>query len=205
MRPMPGAARMYPETDVPPIRIEPGRWQAILGNLPAKPEERVAGFVKQYGLSEDLAKQVVAEGVEMEFAGLASAGAESALAARVLLHYLPGLQHADAVAARLPELFAQLTANKFAKEAVEPLVKALDAAPKAPLADLIAILGLGAADTKEVDAVIARVVASQRDLIKAKGAAAMGPLMGPIMAELRGKADGAVISARLKAALDQVK
>jgi Glu-tRNA(Gln) amidotransferase subunit E-like FAD-binding protein len=31
----------------------------------------------------------------------------------------------------------------------------------------------------------------------------MGPLMGPVMAELRGKADGALISERLKAALQK--
>ncbi|HUR26439.1 MAG TPA: GatB/YqeY domain-containing protein, partial [Candidatus Thermoplasmatota archaeon] len=64
--------------------------------------------------------------------------------------------------------------------------------------------GLGpAADTRAVDAVIAKVIASRTELVKNKGMAAMGPLMGPVMAELRGKADGAVISARLKAALEK--
>lgn len=205
MRPMPGAARMYPETDVPPIRIDAARWAKTLANLPAKPEERVAGFVKQHGLSADLARQLVADGVEMEFSRLAATGAEPALLARVLLHYLPALKAPEAVGTRLPELFSALKAGRMAKEAMEPVLNALDAAPQAPLDVVLAKAGFAAADTAAVDAVIAKVIAERKDFVRSKGIAAMGPLMGPVMAELRGKADGAVINARLKAALEKVE
>ena len=49
----------------------------------------------------------------------------------------------------------------------------------------------------------AKVIAERRDFVQQRGLAAMGPLMGPVMAELRGKADGAIINARLKAALEK--
>ena len=204
LRPMPGAARMYPETDVPPIRITPARWTRTLANLPAKPEERIAQLVQKHGVSHDTAKQVLAEGLDAEFAALVQSGAEPTLAGRVLLQYLPALANGERLLARLPEVVAALKAGRFAKEAVEPLLKALDAAPGATLDQAMAKAGLGAAaDTHAVDAVIAKVLASRAELVKNKGLAAMGPLMGPVMAELRGKADGAVISARLKAALEK--
>ncbi|MBO7205959.1 MAG: Glu-tRNA(Gln) amidotransferase subunit GatE, partial [Candidatus Methanomethylophilaceae archaeon] len=38
-RPLPGAARMYPETDVPPITITAERMQNVRDNLPELPEE----------------------------------------------------------------------------------------------------------------------------------------------------------------------
>jgi glutamyl-tRNA(Gln) amidotransferase subunit E len=203
LRPMPGAARMYPETDVPPIRITAARWNHTLAHLPPKPEERVALLVRTHGVSKDTAQQLLADGLDAEFATLVQSGAEPALAGRVLLQYIPTLAHGEALLARMAEVFTALKAGRFAKEAIEPLLKALDADPVAPLEQALAKAGLGpAADTQAVDAVIAKVLASRIDLVKSKGMAAMGPLMGPVMAELRGKADGAVISARLKAALE---
>lgn len=205
LRPMPGAARMYPETDVPPIRITAARWKATLANLPKKPEERVALLVQAHGVSQDTAQQLLADGLDGEFAALVRTGADPALAGRILLQYVPALAHGERVMVRLPDVVAALKAGRFSKEGIEPLLKALDAAPEAGIDQAIAKAGLGAAaDTEAVDAVIAKVIAGRRDFVKSKGLAAMGPLMGPVMAELRGKADGAVINARLKAAIEEV-
>lgn len=204
LRPMPGAARMYPETDVPPIRIPEARWKATLESLPAKPEEKVAQLVQRHGVSQDTARQLLAEGLDQEFGVLVQAGTDAGLAGRVMLQYLPALANGEKVLGRLPEVAAALKAGRFAKEAVEPLLKALDAGPSASLDEAMAKAGLGAAaDTRAVDAVIAKVLADRADFVKARGLGAMGPLMGPVMAELRGKVDGAVISARLKAALEK--
>jgi glutamyl-tRNA(Gln) amidotransferase subunit E len=204
LRPMPGAARMYPETDVPPIRVTADRWKATLARLPPKPEQRVAQLVGEHGVSADTAQQLLADGLDKEFVQLVRGGTDANLAGRVLLQYLPALANGERVLARLPEVAAALKAGRFAKEGVEPLLKALDAAPASPLEQAIAKAGLGAADTAAVDAVIAKVLEGRRDFIRERGAAAMGPLMGPVMAELRGKADGAVISARLKAAVERM-
>lgn len=53
MRPMPGAARLYPETDVPPLRITKERIRQIV--LPETIEARAARYQK-LGLSKDLAE-----------------------------------------------------------------------------------------------------------------------------------------------------
>lgn len=202
MRPMPGAARMYPETDVPPTRIPAARWQQVLSHLPPKPEERVAALQRQYGLSNDLVTQVLANGIEQDFAAWAPHG-DPALVARLLLQYLPALPHGDRVRGHVPAVLAALKAGRFAKEAVEDLLKALDGDSSLDVEAAIAKLGVAVADTAVVDAVIAKVMAERADFVKARGMGAIGALMGPVMAELRGKADGAVISARLKAALEK--
>jgi glutamyl-tRNA(Gln) amidotransferase subunit E len=204
MRPMPGAARMYPETDVPPIRLTAERWRGVLANLPAKPEQRMQALVTSFGVSAELARQLVADGVDEEFRALA-AGGEPALAARLLLQVLPALTHGERLMGRLPELFGLLKAGAYAKEAMPEILKALDADPTMSAAAAIAKVGAGSADVAAVDAVIARVLAERSDFVQARGMAAIGPLMGPVMAELRGKADGAVISERLKAALEKAK
>ncbi len=167
-----------------------------------RPEERVAGLVSRHHLSPEVARQLVADGLDGEADRLVAAGAEPALAARILLQILPTLARGEAVLARVPELMGALKAGQFAKEALEPILKALDAAPDDPLGAVLRKAGVQAADASAVDAVCRRVVAERLDFVKAKGTAAMGPLMGPVMAELRGKADGQVISARLKAAIE---
>lgn len=201
MRPMPGAARMYPETDVPPIRVTVAEWKSVLAHLPPKPEEKVRLLVAAHKLSPDTAQQLVADGSANDFESLVGAGADASLAARTLLQYLPNVKHEEKVRVHLGALFAAQRAGKFAKEAVPDLIAQLDAGAT-DVDAAIAKAGVGAADTSVVDAVIARVLAEKGDYIKSRGMAALGPLMGPVMAELRGKADGQVISARLKAALE---
>ncbi len=56
LRPLPGADRMYPETDIPPIAITKERLSEI--ELPELLDEKISKF-KKSGLNEELAKQIV--------------------------------------------------------------------------------------------------------------------------------------------------
>ena len=40
MRPLPGGARMYPETDIPPLSISQEMWKQVMENLPMTQDER---------------------------------------------------------------------------------------------------------------------------------------------------------------------
>lgn len=55
MRRLPGASRMYPETDLPPVKI---RREMLTSRLPETPEEKINRFIK-LGLSPELAHQMV--------------------------------------------------------------------------------------------------------------------------------------------------
>lgn len=204
MRPLPGAARMYPETDVPPTRITQAHWKEVLERLPPRPEERIARLTEDHGLSKDQAAQLVREGRGGDFEHLVDGGVEAGLAARVLLQFLPEMADPDRLVPLLPDVAAALTEGRFAKEAVPDVLGALDKDPGLDVDGAIDAAGAGAVDESAIDAVIDAVVEERRDFIQERGAAAMGPLMGPVMAELRGKADGAVISGKLKAAIDRV-
>ena len=48
------------------------------------------------------------------------------------------------------------------------------------------------------------IVASKADLVRSKGERAVAPLMGLVMLELRGKADGAIVSAILKKEIQNI-
>ncbi len=57
LRPMPGAARMYPETDVPPILITKERIEEI--KVPELISEKIEKITKKYKITRDLSKELV--------------------------------------------------------------------------------------------------------------------------------------------------
>ena len=141
-------------------------------------------------------------GDDDRFRMLTTTGVEAALAARILLQMMPEWRSPRTITL-VPAVADALAAGRFAKEAVPDVLKALDDGA-VDVDAAIQKAGVGAVDASEVDAVIADVLASRQEFVMERGMAAMGPLMGPVMAELRGKADGAVISARLRHALQEM-
>lgn len=67
MRPLPGGARMYPETDIRPHRLTPEAWQAAIDAIPAPRSERIARLQAEHGISGDLAGKIVGRGHEVAF------------------------------------------------------------------------------------------------------------------------------------------
>jgi len=69
LRPLPGAARMYPETDLPLIRITKEMTENARRTLP-KLKEEIKGELKEKGLSEEMTKLLLGEKMLSEFEAL---------------------------------------------------------------------------------------------------------------------------------------
>ncbi|PKK86094.1 MAG: Glu-tRNA(Gln) amidotransferase GatDE subunit E [Thermoplasmata archaeon HGW-Thermoplasmata-1] len=204
MRPMPGAARMYPETDVPPVAITAGRRAKIRSSLPELPEAKMKRFVRDYALNRDQAKQLFDREIEDEYeAFVTKYPSEKNAVARILLNVLPelelsGLDTSVVDGAMVGGILDALSQGGFAKEAVPQIMNHLLKNPGHGLAEAVSACGVGAVGEDEVTAVIRAVILERAGFVKQKGMDALGPLMGPVMEKLRGKADGALISKVLK-------
>ncbi|MDR0198859.1 MAG: Glu-tRNA(Gln) amidotransferase subunit GatE [Methanomassiliicoccaceae archaeon] len=204
-RPLPGAARMYPETDVPPILITKERMKRIIGNLPELPEETEKRLMSGYGLNAQQARQMVREGNEDIFERIAKDKDMASVAATTFLSTFTEMERegADvgAISERsISEVFEALKASRFAKEALPSLFREI--AKGASPDDAISKLGLSSMDEGEARAVIAAMVRQRESFVKEKGMASVGPLMGPVMEALRGKLDGKKMNAILT---DEIK
>ncbi|MCS5585497.1 MAG: Glu-tRNA(Gln) amidotransferase subunit GatE, partial [Pseudomonadales bacterium] len=74
MRPLPGGARMYPETDIPPLPLVEAQWESILANLPPTREQRRESLADT-GISDDQIMQLLDRQIDDEFlAGLNTGG-----------------------------------------------------------------------------------------------------------------------------------
>ena len=194
MRPLPGGARMYPETDIPPQIIAPQKWQSILDNLPMTDRQRQQRMA-QYDVSTDQKDQILARELDdtfVEYQGELPAKAW----ATVLLEN-------DEVDPKLSSLVLSIKeAGEITRESINQVIAHYNG--RIPMvAEIIAYAeqhGLKPADELELSSIIAAVVAERLDFVKERGMGAIGPLMGVVMQQA-GAADGKAVSALLKQAI----
>lgn len=200
LRPLPGGARMYPETDVPPITLDEAWLKPIRENLPEMPQEKLARFEKDYSdLSQEQAKQLVRGGQAPTFELLVKETGLVKETARLLLTSLSELEAEGFDATRvtdahLLDVLRSLASGAFAKEAAPKVLRhTVEKGVDANAA--VEALGLGAVShdvvRKEIDALIAK----DEDMVARQGMRAAGPLMGPLMGKYRGKVSGKDLSA----------
>lgn len=210
MRPLPGAARMYPETDVPPIEISQEYFDSI--EIPELLTERAKRFISENGLNKELAEKIAYSKYLPLFESLVGtyrkdANVNPTLIARTLVGIVPEIRRNGVETENLTDehfkgLFAAISNQEIAKEAIQDLLTALAKEPELSVPEAISKLGLSAFDPQEVENFIKKTVRERGDFIKEKGPAALGPLMGIVMKEYRGVVDGKILSQMLKKELD---
>ena len=206
-RPLPGAARMYPETDVPPTPIPAARLERIKNNLPEFPEQIEARLVKDYGINAQQAHQIVRQSRDDLFCQIASEFDLASVAATTFQNTFQELEHEGIdtdlfTYEDLYAVFSGLKAGKFAKEAIPAILKEM--AKGTDLETTVKKLGLSAVDAGEAAAIIEKIVNERADFVREKGMGAIGGLMGPVMGALRGKIDGKQANELLTAAIKKL-
>ncbi len=210
MRPMPGAARMYPETDVEPTRINKKDIDRIKNNLPELPEEKQKRFVEEYKLNIEQTKQILNSGYENEFEELVKKyPKEKNVIIRIFLNTFSelekkGLDTGFFDIEILLDILKNLKKNKFSKEAIPSILRYLGEKKERDIKKAIDECDIEKTSEEEIQRIAEKIIRKRIDFIKERQMDALGPLMGVMMKELRGKADGRVISRILKKELEKV-
>jgi glutamyl-tRNA(Gln) amidotransferase subunit E len=198
MRPLPGAARMYPETDVLPVRIGADRWEAII--IPELLTVKAERFTKKYAIDRPYALHLAASEKLPLFQRAVDEGIKPKLAAFTLLSTVTEIRR-DGVDVKNVSDDDYLTVwhavedGRAAKEAVPDILRSIAAGNTFEQA--IKQLAPGVS-REDLEAIIQKIIADRTDFIHQKKMAALGPLMGVVMAEVRGSVDGKVVSEILK-------
>lgn len=194
MRPLPGGARMYPETDIPTQRIDSQKWQSIIDNLPMTDSQRQTRM-NQFDVSADQKDQILARELDDIFVEYQDGLPAKAWAAVLLEN--------DEIDPRLSSLvLSAKEAGEITREAINDVI-AHFAGQIPEVSDIVAYAeqhGLKPADESELGDIITAVVAERLDFVKERGMGAIGPLMGVVMQQA-GAADGKAVSALLKQAI----
>ena len=202
MRPLPGGARMYPETDVPPTPVPRELLEEIAENLPPTIEEKIEQLSSTYGISRDMASRIVDQGYEDLMVRL-SESLDPRVVGRILAYKVPELRRKgadpDALIERLPDVMERAARLGLPREGIEEALEAVflegrsveEAMPEG-----------GGVD---VDAVIEEVIRENMELVEERGEWAFKPLMGEVMKRLRGRVSGKIVAEKLKKKLEEIR
>jgi len=210
MRPRPGSARMYPETDIPSIQITKDMLIKIEKNLPELPEEIVNRIVKVYGINLKLAQQLLDSDKLHLFEELASKVKVSpSFIATTLTETLKSLEREGFEVEKITdeqikETFKLIDEGATAKESIEEIFKWLVKNENANPKDALINLGLKMLSEEEIKKIISEIINENLNFIKASGEAAFKKLMGLAMSRLRGKADSKKVMELIKKELKAV-
>jgi glutamyl-tRNA(Gln) amidotransferase subunit E len=204
MRPRPGAARMYPETDVPPIQIIQGHLKQLRSHLPELPEQKMERLTKTYRLNAKLAKQVL----DSEYAPLfeiivKETKVSPTVVAAILTETMKSLKRegtpTDNISdQQLRQLFELINTGQTVKEAAPDIITWLAKHENATADQAVQNLGLGLISQHEIEEIIDTIIKENKALVDISGEAAFGPLMGQVMKKIRGKADAEMVVATLR-------
>ncbi len=204
LRPRPGAARMYPETDIPLIQVEKSHLQKLKAEIPEPWEKSVGKFSEKYGLPKQLAEPLLDSDRKNVFIDVVSSTKlGSRYVASVLIDTLQSLSRErveiDSISdATLKTLFVSLDSGKFAKEAMPQLIRLLAENPSISVDQALSKAGLGSMLRYDLEKIVVDTILQNESIIKQRGQAAQSAIMGMVMQVVRGKADGKLVSDLVK-------
>ncbi len=194
MRPLPGSARMYPETDVPTVRVKE------LGEIkPLKPVEE-----KLRELERILPKQMAEQMLRSEYLELfeeLSKEYEPVAVANVFLSAMKDMERKGIPVENITDdafekVFSAEKSKIIAKESISGILEA--ASKGARVED--ALKTVGKISEKELRLLIKSVLSKNPHLVKDKKISA---LMGEVMKEVRGRISGEIVMKVLKEELEK--
>jgi len=224
MRPLPSGARMYPETDLPVLSLDPKRWDNIQSNLPMNREQRIARLQGYDISSNQLEALLGAELDDLFISGIAEGGLSTpSLPAKAWASILLDNSRSEiAKEANMSisqvswELLAFLVFSReekiITRDGLIPIGKLylmeINASPLTLdekvswISEIAKSEGFAPANTNSVEQAVDATLAERAEFVKEKGMAAVGPLMGMVMGKLGGSADGKLVSQML---LEKIK
>ena len=189
LRPMPGASRMYPETDIAPLKVN---------NIEILKPKTLDQREKDLPLNEEESKQLVNKDLDDQFNSLNQRYELPKLISRILLHILPQLKEEgeNITSNDLEKVLDLYVKGKIVKEGIP------DALLQSSKNEEISV---NSGNIKnEVKEFVDNLVKEKEEFIRERGMGAVGALMGPVMSEFKGKMDGRDINKLLMEKIKEI-
>jgi glutamyl-tRNA(Gln) amidotransferase subunit E len=209
MRPRPGAARMYPETDIPPTQITEEYIKKISSRLPELPEQKLKRLMEEYKLNQKLAKQIIDSEYSETFETIVKESQVSPTTVAVFLTETlkalkrDGIQTEKISENQMREIFKKLSSGEVTKEALSDIFRWLSTHEDKTVQEAITTLNLKILSKEELEKIIKETIENNRKIVEEKGTNAFGILMGIVMKKVRGKANPNIVSELLRKNLKQ--
>ncbi len=186
LRPMPGASRMYPETDLPIIKITKEMIDEAKKSLP-KLKHDIKKELEKYSISDDIMNQLIEEEKVELFEELIKIYDNPKVIARTLTQTMSSIDAHHKLDTEkiadddLKETFLALKQNKISESMIEDII--IKICKGENIKDIISGKSESNLGSAEIELEI-------KELVKNKPGLSIGAYMGLLMQKFKGKADG---------------
>ena len=208
LRPRPGASRMYPETDIPPIIITKKELEDAKKNVPKSWDESLNELQKKYNLNLQLAEQIfdssyleIFENISEKTSTLPTFIA-SILCSTITSLERNGLNSQLLKNEEISKTFEFLEKGKIAKESIEIIFENIMSGKSKTIEDAIKNTSIKTVSKEEFEKVIENIIINNKEIIQNQKERAISSLMGIAMKDLRGKISGEMVNSLL---LEKIK
>jgi glutamyl-tRNA(Gln) amidotransferase subunit E len=200
LRPRPGASRMYPETDIPPIILSKNELENAENNIPKPWDESLAEIQKKYDLNEQLAEQIFdSQYIDLFEKIVRETSVNPTFIASVLCSSITRLER-DGLNSKLlkneeiTKSFELLESGKITKESIDIIFENIMSGKSNTVDQALKNTRIETVGEGKLEKIIEKIINENKGLIHNQKERAMGPLMGIAMKELRGKAPGEIVN-----------
>jgi len=206
IRPRPGSARLYPETDIPSLSISKNMLKSS-SDLPKSWDEEINFYVEKYCLNKKLITQLLdSQYLDVFKHIMFSTSLNSNYVAAILTENLVNISRSGFMAYDidlnlLKEIFVQIDQGKISKELFDEIIICSIKYNFTSLDKIISKLNITQLTESQLNDFISSIISKNMNIIAEKQDRAFPILMGLIMKEIRGNADGKLVGLILKKSL----
>ena len=181
LRPRPGASRMYPETDIPPIIVTDDEINFAKKNIPKSWDESLLVLQKKYELKPQLAEQIFdSEYLELFEKICTDKNSSPNFVASILCSTITNLQRRDLDASLLKseeiiKSFEFLNQGKITKESIEIIFEQIMSGKTQSIEETIQKTSMTSLSEDELEEICNTVINDNSAIIDAQGLRAIGP------------------------------
>ncbi|MBT4325519.1 MAG: Glu-tRNA(Gln) amidotransferase subunit GatE, partial [Candidatus Nitrosopelagicus sp.] len=204
LRPRPGASRMYPETDIPTIKVTDEEIVEVRSNIPKSWEESIRELEEKYQINNQLAEQIFDSNYFELFEKICSEKQNSPnFVASILCSTITNLERSGLDSSLLNDeqimkTFELLEQEKINKESIQIIFEQIMSKKANDVLQALENASIIQLTEEELDKILDNIIQNNTDKIKQEQMRALSGLMGLAMKEVRGKASGKMINQKLK-------
>ena len=204
LRPRPGASRMYPETDIPTVKVSDKELAEARSNIPKSWEESIRELEEKYQINNQLAEQIFDSEYFGIFEKICSKKQNSPnFVVSILCSTITNLERSGLDSSLLNDeqitnTFELLEQEKINKESIQIIFEQIMSKKANDVLQALENASITQLTEDELDKILDSIIQNNVDKIKQEQMRALSGLMGLAMKEVRGKASGKIINQKLK-------
>ena len=210
LRPRPGASRMYPETDIPTIKITEGELEYAKSKIPKSWTDSLLEIQNKYKINSQLSEQIFDSTYFDLFEKICGDGENSPnFVASVLCSTITNLErkgfdskflkHED-----ISSTFELLKNQKITKESIEIIFEQIMSGKALSVLDAVEKASITQLNQDELEKILDKIIEQNYDEIKKDGMHSMSSIMGLVMKQVRGRTSGSLVNQLLKTKIQDI-